>query len=70
MPNEVHTTNWPDLAIGLFERLTGRNAEIIYEFDSMPIDVPSGTGPDAKHARWVLNGTMKIRTSDGDSRSK
>ena len=70
MPNEVHTTNWPDLAIGLFERLTGRNAEIIYEFDSMQIDVPSGTGPNAEHARWVLNGTVKIRTSDGDSRPK
>ncbi len=25
MMNE-HTTNWPDLAIGLYERLTGKNA--------------------------------------------
>jgi len=27
------TTTWPDLAIGLYDRLTGRNAEIIYEFE-------------------------------------
>jgi hypothetical protein len=30
--NEQHTKTWPDLAIGLYERLTGRNAEITYEF--------------------------------------
>ena len=27
------TRNWPDLAIGLYDKLTGRNAEITYEFD-------------------------------------
>ena len=59
-----HTTNWPDLAIGLFEKLTGRNAEITYEFADMHVKVPSGTGPTAEHAEWVLSGTMKIRTRD------
>jgi hypothetical protein len=58
-----HTTNWPDLAIALFERLTGRNAQIAYEFDNMHIKVPSGTGTNAEHAEWVLSGTMKISTS-------
>jgi hypothetical protein len=58
-----HTTNWPDLAIGLYERLTGKNAQIAYEFEDMHIKIPSGTGPKAEHAEWVLNGTMKIRTS-------
>ena len=24
--------------------------------------VPSGTGPKAEHAEWILSGTMKIRT--------
>jgi hypothetical protein len=33
----------------------------------MSIHVPSGTGDDAKHAPWKLNGTMRIRTkSHGD----
>jgi len=26
---------WPELAIGLYERLTGRGAEITYEFEDM-----------------------------------
>jgi hypothetical protein len=58
------TTNWPDLAIGLYERLTGKNAVIAYEFVDMHVKVPSGTGPKAEHAEWVLTGTMKIRTGD------
>jgi hypothetical protein len=64
MSDSQHTTNWPDLAIGLYDRLTGRNAEIAYEFQDLHIQVPSGTGPDATHAEWALSGTMKIRTQD------
>lgn len=64
MSSEDHTTNWPELAIGLYDRLTGRGAEITYEFDEMQVKIPSGTGPDAEHAEWRLNGTMKIRTQD------
>ena len=37
------TQSWPDLAIGLYDKLTGRNAEITYEFDNMEIMVPSST---------------------------
>jgi hypothetical protein len=59
-----HTTNWPDLAIGLYERLTGNNAEISYGFDDMQIQVPSGTGANAEHAKWILNGTLKISTNE------
>lgn len=59
-----HTKNWPDLAIGLYDRLTGHNAEITYEFMDMHIKIPSGTGPSAEHAEWVLTGTLKIRTRD------
>ena len=58
-----HTTNWPDLAIGLYDRLTGRNAEIAYEFVDMLVKIPSGTGADAQHAEWVLSETVKIRTA-------
>ena len=64
MPNTEHTTNWPDLAIGLYDRLTGRNAEIAYEFDNMHLRIPSGTGANAEHAEWQLTGTVKVRTRD------
>jgi hypothetical protein len=57
-----HTTNWPELAIGLYEHLTGKNAVIFYEFVDLHVNVPSGTGPSAEHAEWRLSGTLKIRT--------
>jgi hypothetical protein len=66
MPNE-HTKTWPDLAIGLYDRLTGRNAEIAYEFSDLHVKVPSGTGSNAEHADWRLNGTLTIRTKDNGS---
>lgn len=59
-----HTKSWPDLAIALYDRLTGENAQIVYEFEDLHINVPSGTGTKAEHAEWVLNGALKIRTSD------
>lgn len=64
MSDQTHTKTWPELAIGLYDRLTGRNAEIIYELANMHISVPSGTGPQAEHAEWVLNGALIIRTRD------
>lgn len=62
MSSSSHTTNWPDLAVGLYDRLTGRNAEITYEFQDVQIKVPSGTGAGAEHAEWGVAGTVKIRT--------
>ncbi len=59
-----HTTNWPELAIGLYDKLTGRGAEITYSFEQMEIEVPSGTGEKASHAKWKLNGTLRISTRD------
>jgi hypothetical protein len=68
MADPAQTTSWPDLAIGLYDRLTGRGAEITYEFTDMRIKIPSGTGPKAEHAEWVLSGTVKIRTKDQGAR--
>ena len=59
------TRDWSELAISLYDKLTGRNAEISYEADNMEVWVPSGIGDDASHARWKLNGTLKIRARDG-----
>jgi len=60
----THPRTWPDLAIGLYERLTGRNAEITYDFDDMHIRIPSGTGEHADHAEWVFSGKLRITTRD------
>lgn len=58
------TTGWPDLAIGLYDKLTGRGAEITYELHNLELHVPSSTAADAGHAKWRVNGTVKIRTKD------
>ncbi len=58
------TETWPELAIGLYDKLTGRGAEITYEFDNLDVFVPSHAGSDADHAHWKLNGTVRIRTKD------
>ena len=39
--------NWPDLAVGLYDRLTGRGAETMYDFDNMEVAVPSNATEDA-----------------------
>jgi len=58
------TTTWPDLAISLYDRLTGRGARITYEFEELQIAVPSATGEDAEHAHWEVDGTMRITTDE------
>lgn len=57
-------TTWPELAISLYDKLTGRAAEITYEFDQLDVYVPAKVDADPKSAKWTLNGTLKIRTRD------
>ncbi|MEL6615593.1 MAG: hypothetical protein AAFQ43_07635 [Bacteroidota bacterium] len=59
-----HTETWPELAIGLWDKLTGRGAEIEYSFEDFNISVPSGAGQNATHANWKMSGTLRIRTRD------
>ncbi|MDF2977580.1 MAG: hypothetical protein K0S40_2308 [Actinomycetospora sp.] len=52
----------------LWSFLTGKGAVIEYELDDMTVEVPRTTGPDSPRATWKMNGTLRIRTSDDDSR--
>lgn len=67
---EYETHNWPELAIGLYDKLTGRNAEITYDFENFRVDVPSSTAADARHANWNLNGVLRIRTRELEAGEK
>jgi hypothetical protein len=67
MATQDDTRTWPELAIGLYDKLTGRDAEITYGFDSFELHVPSSTSDDAVHARWKINGTVRISTRNGES---
>ena len=57
------TGTWPELAIGLYDKLTGRNAKITYEFDQMNIDVPAAAGSN-ESAHWKINGKLTISTTE------
>ncbi|MEM8584259.1 MAG: hypothetical protein AAGF87_08320 [Bacteroidota bacterium] len=59
-----NTTNWPELAIGLYDKLTGRGAEITYEFDNFELHVPASTEDNAPSAKWKMNGTLRVHTTD------
>jgi hypothetical protein len=62
------TTTWPDLAEGLYERLTGRGTAIAYTFEDMLVEVPRDTTPDAPRATWRLHGTVRITTAEPPQR--
>ena len=64
MSTTSETTNWPELAIGLYDKLTGRNAEITYEFDNMEVGVPSGVGEQPNWPAWIpfLSSSRMYRT--------
>ena len=61
---KTDVTTWPHLAEGLYSFLTGRGATIEYAFEDMEVMVPRDTGADAPSARWRVNGTLRIRTSE------
>lgn len=68
--NPIATPTWPDLAIGLYDKLTGRGAEITYEFQNLEVSVPGSAAADAAHATWKISGTVKIRTRDEASAAR
>jgi hypothetical protein len=68
MANETTSTSWSDLALSLYDKLTGRNAEIIYEFNDLEIFVPLVAAEDTAHAKWKVNGTLKIRTREASQK--
>lgn len=61
---KVEPTNWPDLAMALWDGLTGRKAEITYNFENFDVSIPHHVGENVQHATWKLNGVLTIRTTD------
>ena len=61
---QSETTTWPEFAEGLYGFLTGRGATIEYDLDKFEILVPRHAADDSPRAKWQLNGTIRIRTSE------
>ena len=58
------STQWVDLISTLFDRLTGKEAVITYEFDNLVVDIPKAAGPGGKElgsAKWTINGKLIIK---------
>ena len=68
MSANTDTKTWPELAIGLYDQLTERNAEIAYDFDDFRIGIPSSTDGNAEHAHCKLNGAILVTTLNGESK--
>ncbi len=69
MSDSNETTTWPELAAALYDKLTGRDAQISYDFDNFELSIPSSTSAKAEHALWKMNGTLRISTKNGASSS-
>ena len=57
------TTQWANLLTDLFDRLTGKGAEISYNFQGLEVDIPRAAGPQGQElgsAKWVVNGRITI----------
>ena len=61
---QPETTSWPEFAEGLYGFLTGRGATIEYNLDHLEILVPRHAADNSPRAKWQLNGTIRIRTSE------
>ena len=54
---------WANLLTDLFDRLTGKVAEVTYNFQNLEIDIPRAAGPQGTElgsAKWVINGRLAI----------
>jgi hypothetical protein len=64
MNENRETTAWPDFAIALFDLLSGRKAELTWEFENMEVHVPITTGTNTEYAVWKFNGLLKVRARE------
>lgn len=56
--------DWSDLGREMWSFLTGREAAIDYTFRDLTVEVPRDTGPQAQHAVWRFNGTLRVTTTE------
>lgn len=64
MNDTADRSTWPEFAIVLFDLLTGRKAELTWEFDDLRIFVPIAAGADPEYAVWKVNGAIKLRARE------
>lgn len=53
---------WPDFFAGLYNKLTGQNAGITYDFNDLNLYIPAKMGEDNGHFHWKVNGSLRVKT--------
>jgi hypothetical protein len=64
MDDKTERVTWPDFAIVLFDLLTGRKAEVTWEFENLEVHVPIATGTNTEYAVWKFKGILKVRARE------
>ena len=62
---EQNVSHWSDILKEVVDKLTGKNMDVIYNFENFEIDVPKATGPDGRElgsAKWKINGKFIFST--------
>ncbi|HEY9490823.1 MAG TPA: hypothetical protein VIP56_02470 [Nitrososphaeraceae archaeon] len=62
---EQNASHWSDILKEVVDKLTGKNMDVIYNFENFEIDVPKATGLDGRNlgsAKWKINGKFIFST--------
>lgn len=62
---EEASSQWPSILKEVVDKLTGKNMQVMYDFDNLEIEVPKVTGPGGKEmgsAKWRIDGKLTLST--------
>lgn len=60
-----NASQWTDILKEVVDKLTGKNMQVVYDFQDFEVDVPKATGPEGKElgsAKWKINGKFILST--------
>jgi hypothetical protein len=60
-----NASQWTDILKEVVDKLTGKNMQVVYDFQDFEVDVPKATGPEGKElgsAKWKINGKFTLST--------
>ena len=60
-----NASQWTDIMKEVVDKFTGKNMQVVYDFQDFEIDVPKATGPEGKElgsAKWKINSKFTLST--------
>ena len=66
---QENASQWTDILKEVVDKLTGKNMQVVYDFQDFEIDVPKATEPEGKElgsAKWKINGKFTLSTEPRD----